>query len=146
MRARRDELAALMVFEAGKPWPEADADVCEAVDFCEFYAREAVRLDRGGTVQSPPGERNELRYRARGVAAVIAPWNFPLAIPTGMVTAALVAGNPVCFKPAEQTPTIAFRLVEALEAGGLPRPMRHMGARTSACGPARGPAAISDDS
>ena len=93
MRSRRDELAALMVFEAGKPWPEADADVCEAIDFCEFYAREALRLDGGGTVQSPPGERNELRYRARGVAAVIAPWNFPLAIPTGMVTAALAAGN-----------------------------------------------------
>jgi RHH-type proline utilization regulon transcriptional repressor/proline dehydrogenase/delta 1-pyrroline-5-carboxylate dehydrogenase len=120
MRARRDELAALMVFEAGKPWPEADADVCEAIDFCEFYAREAVRLDGGGTVQSPPGERNDLRYRARGVAAVIAPWNFPLAIPTGMVTAALAAGNAVCFKPAEQTPAIAARLVEALEDAGLP--------------------------
>jgi RHH-type proline utilization regulon transcriptional repressor/proline dehydrogenase/delta 1-pyrroline-5-carboxylate dehydrogenase len=120
MRERRDELAALMVFEAGKPWPEADADVCEAIDFCEFYAREAIRLDHGGVVQSPPGERNRLAYRARGVAAVIAPWNFPLAIPTGMVTAALAAGNAVCFKPAEQTPAIAFRLVEALEAGGLP--------------------------
>ena len=120
MRSRRDELAALMVFEAGKPWHEADADVCEAIDFCEFYAREAVRLDGGGAVQSPPGERNDLRYRARGVAAVIAPWNFPLAIPTGMVTAALAAGNAVCFKPAEQTPTIASRMVEALEAAGLP--------------------------
>ena len=120
MRFRRDELAALMVFEAGKPWPEADGDVCEAIDFCEFYAREALRLDGGGTVQSPPGERNDLRYRARGVAAVIAPWNFPLAIPTGMVTAALAAGNAVCFKPAEQTPAIASRLVEALDAAGLP--------------------------
>src|SRR6185312_15069404 len=68
----------------------------------------------------PPGEANELRYRPRGVVAVIAPWNFPLAIPTGMVTAALVAGNTVCFKPAEQTPAIAYRLVQALEAGGLP--------------------------
>ena len=72
-----DELAALMVFEAGKPWSEADADVCEAIDFCEFYAREALRLDGGGTVQSPPGERNELRYRARGVAAVIAAVELP---------------------------------------------------------------------
>ena len=120
MRFRRDELAALMVFEAGKPWREADGDVCEAIDFCEYYAREALRLDGGGTVQSPPGERNDLRYRARGVAAVIAPWNFPLAIPTGMVTAALAAGNAVCFKPAEQTPAIASRLVEALDAAGLP--------------------------
>jgi RHH-type proline utilization regulon transcriptional repressor/proline dehydrogenase/delta 1-pyrroline-5-carboxylate dehydrogenase len=120
LRARRDELAALMVFEAGKPWPEADADVCEAIDFCEYYAREAIRLDGGGPVQSPPGEHNRLQYRAKGVAAVIAPWNFPLAIPTGMVTAALAAGNAVCFKPAEQTPAIAQRLVEALYAAGLP--------------------------
>jgi RHH-type proline utilization regulon transcriptional repressor/proline dehydrogenase/delta 1-pyrroline-5-carboxylate dehydrogenase len=120
LRERRDEIAALMVFEAGKPWPEADADVCEAIDFCEFYAREALRLEAGGTVQSPPGEDNRLRYRARGVVAVIAPWNFPLAIPTGMVTAALAAGNPVCLKPAEQTPATALRLVEALDAAGLP--------------------------
>jgi RHH-type proline utilization regulon transcriptional repressor/proline dehydrogenase/delta 1-pyrroline-5-carboxylate dehydrogenase len=78
------------------------------------------RLSGGGAVQSPPGEANALRYRARGVVAVIAPWNFPLAIATGMVTAALVAGNAVCFKPAEQTPAVAYRLVEALEAAGLP--------------------------
>ena len=120
MRARRDELAALEVFEAGKPWKEADADVCEAIDFCEYYGREMLRLDRGGAVESPPGERNVLRYQGKGVGVVIAPWNFPLAIPTGMVVAALVAGNPVLFKPAEQTPAIAYRLVEALEAGGLP--------------------------
>ncbi|MDQ1395792.1 MAG: RHH-type transcriptional regulator, proline utilization regulon repressor / proline dehydrogenase [Acidimicrobiaceae bacterium] len=120
MRARRRDLAALEVFEAGKPWSEADADVCEAIDFCEYYGREARRLAGGGVVQSPPGERNTLRYQARGVGVVIAPWNFPLAIPAGMVTAALAAGNAVCFKPAEQTPAIAYRLVEALEAGGLP--------------------------
>jgi RHH-type transcriptional regulator, proline utilization regulon repressor / proline dehydrogenase / delta 1-pyrroline-5-carboxylate dehydrogenase len=120
LRDRRDDIAALQVFEAGKPWGEADADVCEAIDFCEYYAREAIRLEHGGVVQSPPGERNRLTYRGRGVAAVIAPWNFPLAIPTGMVTAALAAGNAVCFKPAEQTPAIAARLVEALEAAGLP--------------------------
>ena len=120
LRERRDELSALQVFEAGKPWAEADADVCEAIDFCEYYAREARRLDHGGAVQSPPGERNRLTYRARGVAAVIAPWNFPLAIPTGMVTAALAAGNAVCLKPAEQTPAVAQCLVAALEAGGLP--------------------------
>ena len=120
MRRRRNELGALEVFESGKPWKEADADVCEAIDFCEYYGREALRLDAGGRVQSPPGEANSLRYQAKGVGVVISPWNFPLAIPTGMVTAALVTGNAVLFKPAEQTPAIAARLVEALHAGGLP--------------------------
>jgi RHH-type proline utilization regulon transcriptional repressor/proline dehydrogenase/delta 1-pyrroline-5-carboxylate dehydrogenase len=120
LRARRHDVAALEVFEAGKPWKEADADVCEAIDFCEYYGREAVRLDAGGPVESPPGERNTLRYQARGIGAVIAPWNFPLAIPTGMVVAALVTGNAVLFKPAEQTPAVAAKLVEALRAGGLP--------------------------
>ena len=120
MRARRHDLAALEVFEAGKPWKEADADVCEAIDFCEYYGREAVRLSEGGVVQSPPGEANSLHYRPRGVGVVIAPWNFPLAIPTGMVTAALVTGNTVCFKPAEQTPLVGHALHEALMAGGLP--------------------------
>jgi RHH-type transcriptional regulator, proline utilization regulon repressor / proline dehydrogenase / delta 1-pyrroline-5-carboxylate dehydrogenase len=120
LRARRPELAALEVFEAGKPWAEADADVCEAIDFCEYYGRRMLVLDRGGEVQSPPGESNALRYGALGVGAVIAPWNFPLAIPAGMVTAALVAGNAVLFKPAEQTPATAWQLVEALRASGLP--------------------------
>jgi RHH-type proline utilization regulon transcriptional repressor/proline dehydrogenase/delta 1-pyrroline-5-carboxylate dehydrogenase len=120
LRSRRADLAALEVLEAGKPWAEADADVTEAIDFCEYYGREMLRLDGGGAVQSPPGEVNSLRYQARGVAAVITPWNFPLAIPTGMVTAALVTGNTVCFKPAEQTPGIAYRLVQALEESGLP--------------------------
>jgi RHH-type proline utilization regulon transcriptional repressor/proline dehydrogenase/delta 1-pyrroline-5-carboxylate dehydrogenase len=120
MRARRAALAALEVHEAGKPWKEADADVCEAIDFCEYYGREMLRLDGGGAVQSPPGEANTLRYQGKGVGVVIAPWNFPLAIPTGMVTAALVTGNAVVFKPAEQTPAIAAKLVEALRSGGLP--------------------------
>ncbi|HEX7167685.1 MAG TPA: L-glutamate gamma-semialdehyde dehydrogenase [Acidimicrobiales bacterium] len=121
MRQRRDELAALQVFEAGKPWKEADGDVCEAIDFCEYYGREMLRLAEGGVVHSPPGETNVLQYQARGVSVVISPWNFPLAIPTGMVVAALVTGNCVVFKPAEQTPGCAYRLVEALEAAGLPR-------------------------
>ncbi len=120
MRSRRNELAALEVFEAGKPWREADADVCEAVDFCEYYGREALRLAAGGEVESPPGERNTLEYRPKGIGVVIAPWNFPLAIPAGMVVAGLVTGNAVLFKPAEQTPAIAYRLVEALRAAGLP--------------------------
>ncbi|TMA82769.1 MAG: aldehyde dehydrogenase family protein [Deltaproteobacteria bacterium] len=120
LRARRAELAALEVFEAGKPEPEADADVCEAIDFCEYYAREAFRLGRGAGVLSTPGETNAYRYQPRGVGVVIAPWNFPLAIPTGMVTAALVTGNCVVFKPAEQTPGIGYRLVEVLHAAGVP--------------------------
>jgi RHH-type proline utilization regulon transcriptional repressor/proline dehydrogenase/delta 1-pyrroline-5-carboxylate dehydrogenase len=120
LRARRARVGALEVYEAGKPWREADADVCEAVDFCEYYGREMLRLDRGGAVQSPTGEQNTLTYQGKGIGVVIAPWNFPLAIPTGMVTAALVTGNAVLFKPAEQTPAIAAQLVEALEAGGLP--------------------------
>jgi RHH-type proline utilization regulon transcriptional repressor/proline dehydrogenase/delta 1-pyrroline-5-carboxylate dehydrogenase len=120
LRARRDQIAALEVFEAGKPWREADADVCEAIDFCEYYGREMVRLDHGGAVQSPPGEANLLTYGAKGVGVVISPWNFPLAIPAGMVAAGLVTGNAVVFKPAEQTPGTASVLVDAFEAAGLP--------------------------
>jgi RHH-type proline utilization regulon transcriptional repressor/proline dehydrogenase/delta 1-pyrroline-5-carboxylate dehydrogenase len=120
MRERRGELAALQIFEAGKPWKEADADVCEAIDFCEYYGREMIRLDKGGLVQSPPGERNRLTYASRGVGVVIAPWNFPLAIPMGMTAAALVAGNPVVLKPAEQSPGVAWQIVRAFKAAGLP--------------------------
>ena len=120
MRARRFEIAALEVLEAGKGWSDADADVCEAIDYLEYYGRQAVRLGRGGEVQSPPGELNRLTYEGRGVAAVIAPWNFPLAIPTGMTSAAFVSGNPVILKPAEQTPAIARVIVDALLAGGAP--------------------------
>ncbi|MEY2402581.1 MAG: RHH-type transcriptional regulator, proline utilization regulon repressor / proline dehydrogenase, partial [Acidimicrobiaceae bacterium] len=122
MRERRNAIAALEVFEAGKPWDQADADVCEAIDFCEFYGREMLRLDASSAdrVQSPPGERNRLVYQGKGVAVVIAPWNFPLAIPCGMTVAALVAGNPVILKPAEQTPAIAWQLIEALRSAGAP--------------------------
>ncbi|HLM31430.1 MAG TPA: aldehyde dehydrogenase family protein [Solirubrobacterales bacterium] len=115
LRARRLELAALEVRECAKPWPEADADVCEAIDFLEYYAREAIRLDAGAPVAQAPGERNSMRYVARGVAAVISPWNFPIAIPTGMVSAALAVGNGVVLKPAEQSPATALALVEALQ-------------------------------
>jgi RHH-type transcriptional regulator, proline utilization regulon repressor / proline dehydrogenase / delta 1-pyrroline-5-carboxylate dehydrogenase len=122
LRARRPEIAAVEVFEAGKPWDQADADVCEAIDFCEYYGREVLRLEATADerVQSPPGEANRLTYQGKGVAAIIAPWNFPLAIPTGMTTAALVAGNPVILKPAEQTPLTARYLVDALVAAGAP--------------------------
>ena len=120
MRRRRAELAALVVFEAGKPQPEADADVCEAIDFCEYYGREAIRLGAGAPLLHVPGETNAYRYLPRGIGAVIAPWNFALAIPCGMTTAALVAGNAVLLKPAEQTPGVALRLVEILLEAGLP--------------------------
>lgn len=121
LRERRLELAALQVRECAKPWPEADADVSEAIDFLEYYALGAVELDRGRELVQVPGERNTMRYAPRGVAAVIAPWNFPLAIPTGMTAAALAAGNAVVLKPAEQSPASAFMLVEALHASGVPR-------------------------
>lgn len=120
MRERRFDLAALQVFEAGKGWSEADGDVCEAIDYLEYYGRMATEMGRGGRVQSPPGEENRLTYRGRGVTAVIAPWNFPLAIPTGMTVGALVSGNTVVLKPAEQTPATAEVLVRALLEAGLP--------------------------
>jgi RHH-type proline utilization regulon transcriptional repressor/proline dehydrogenase/delta 1-pyrroline-5-carboxylate dehydrogenase len=120
MRERRLELAALAVLEAGKPWAEADADVCEAIDFLEYYALGAIALEQGRPLIQLPGERNTLRYFPRGVCAVIAPWNFPLAIPTGMMSAALVTGNAVVFKPAEQTPACGHAVVEALHAAGVP--------------------------
>ncbi len=120
LRSRRLELAALQVRECAKPWGEADGDVCEAIDFLEYYAREAVRLEQGPDLLQVPGERNTMRYEPRGVCVVIAPWNFPLAIPTGMTSAALAAGNSVVLKPAEQSPASALALVEALREAGAP--------------------------
>jgi predicted delta-1-pyrroline-5-carboxylate dehydrogenase group 2 len=120
LRERRPELTALQVRECAKPWGEADGDVCEAIDFLEYYAREAVRLAEGPPLLQAPGERNTMRYEPRGVVAVIAPWNFPLAIPTGMVAAGLAAGNAVVLKPAEQSPASALALVEALRGAGVP--------------------------
>jgi RHH-type proline utilization regulon transcriptional repressor/proline dehydrogenase/delta 1-pyrroline-5-carboxylate dehydrogenase len=121
MRARRYELAALEVFEAAKPWAQADADVCEAIDFCEYYGRKALELARGRQIMQAPGESNSYRYHARGIVVVISPWNFPLAIPCGQVTAPLACGNAVLFKPAEQTPGIALRLAEILIEAGVPK-------------------------
>ncbi|MEA2419675.1 MAG: RHH-type transcriptional regulator, proline utilization regulon repressor / proline dehydrogenase [Thermoleophilaceae bacterium] len=120
LRERRLELAALQVRECAKPWPEADADVCEAIDFLEYYALAALELEQGRELVQVPGEHNRMRYAARGVVAVIAPWNFPLAIPCGMTAAALAAGNAAVLKPAEQSPASAGALVEALHAGGVP--------------------------
>jgi predicted delta-1-pyrroline-5-carboxylate dehydrogenase group 2 len=120
LRGRRYELAALAVRECGKPWAEADADVCEAIDFLEYYGWQAIQLETGPALIQLPGERNTLHYRPRGVTAVIAPWNFPLAIATGMTAAALATGNSVCLKPAEQSPACALAVYEALERAGLP--------------------------
>jgi RHH-type transcriptional regulator, proline utilization regulon repressor / proline dehydrogenase / delta 1-pyrroline-5-carboxylate dehydrogenase len=120
LRERRLELAALEVRECAKPWPEADADVCEAIDFLEYYARGAIELEAGAPLLQVPGERNEMHYGPRGVAAVISPWNFPLAIPCGMTAGALATGNAVVLKPAEQSPGCALMLVRALRAGGVP--------------------------
>jgi RHH-type proline utilization regulon transcriptional repressor/proline dehydrogenase/delta 1-pyrroline-5-carboxylate dehydrogenase len=119
MRRRRFELAAWEVFECGKPWRESDADVAEAIDFCEFYAREMIRL-ADSRQRDVPGETNAIERIARGVAVVIPPWNFPLAIPTGMTVAALVTGNTVVLKPAEQSPVMGWLLVDVLGEAGLP--------------------------
>ncbi len=119
MRRRRFELAAWEVYECGKIWREADADVCEAIDFCEYYARGAMELDREQEVDVP-GEENRLYYRPRGVAAIIAPWNFPLAILAGMTTAALATGNTVVMKPSEESSVVAAKLMEIFEEIDLP--------------------------
>jgi RHH-type proline utilization regulon transcriptional repressor/proline dehydrogenase/delta 1-pyrroline-5-carboxylate dehydrogenase len=120
MRERRLELAALVLRECAKPWREADADVCEAIDFLEYYARGALELERPRPLLQVPGEDNSMRYVGRGVCAVISPWNFPLAIACGMTAAALAAGNAVVLKPAEQSPGCAWVLMQALQAGGIP--------------------------
>jgi RHH-type transcriptional regulator, proline utilization regulon repressor / proline dehydrogenase / delta 1-pyrroline-5-carboxylate dehydrogenase len=120
LRRRRHELAALQVRECAKPWPEADADVCEAIDYLESYARQAIELEAGRPLLQVPGEHNSMRYRRRGVCAVIAPWNFPLAIPTGMVAGALAAGNAAILKPAEQSPASGLACVKALREAGVP--------------------------
>lgn len=121
MRSCRDELAGLIIRENHKNWRNADAEVCEAIDFCDFYAREAVALFEPKRLGRFTGEINELVHDPRGVFAVIGPWNFPLAIPCGMAVAALVAGNTVLLKPAEQTPRIAAVLVDILHQAGIPR-------------------------
>ena len=120
MRKRRDELAAWEIMECGKPWREADADLAEAIDFLEFYGADWRRIASPRRLGQEPGELNLRLYSPRGVTAVIAPWNFPLAIPTGMVSAALVTGNPVIFKPSERSPMMGHWLTEILQEAGLP--------------------------
>jgi RHH-type proline utilization regulon transcriptional repressor/proline dehydrogenase/delta 1-pyrroline-5-carboxylate dehydrogenase len=120
MRDRSAFLTALIIREAGKPWKEADADVAEAIDFCDYYADEMLRIGPARRTQEVLGEDNVLFYQPRGVAAVISPWNFPLAITAGMTVAALVAGNTVVLKPSEQTGLIAHELARILYAAGVP--------------------------
>ena len=120
LQQRRTELAAWEVFEVGKTWIEADADVIEAIDFCRFYAEEARRLGRGRLTQDVAGEVTLESYLPRGISAIIAPWNFPLAILCGMSVAALVTGNTVVIKPAEQSSVIGALFVEVLQESGLP--------------------------
>lgn len=120
MRRRKFELAAWMIHEVGKSWAEADADVAEAIDFCDFYARAMLRLADEQPLTPVPGEKNELRYIPLGVGAVIPPWNFPLAILCGMTTAAVVAGNTVVLKPSSDAPAIGYKFMEVMEEAGLP--------------------------
>jgi len=120
MRKRRWELNAILTLEVGKTWTEADADTAEAIDFCEFYAREALRYAEDQPLTPWTGERNRLVYQALGVGIVISPWNFPCAILAGMAAAALVTGNTVVMKPASVAPAIAWRVFEILEEAGVP--------------------------
>ena len=117
----RYDLAALQVLEVGKPWAEADADIAEAIDFCNFYATHAERLDKGYWVGGVAGETTCYKYNPRGIVAVISPWNFPLAILTGMVSAAVVTGNTVVMKPAEQSSIVAAILMKIIQEVGFPK-------------------------
>lgn len=120
LRKRKFEHAALQVFEVGKNWNEADADVAEAIDYLEYYGREMIRLCKEEKLVSYPNEYNEYENIPLGVVAVIPPWNFPLAILVGMTTAALVTGNAVVLKPASDTPIIGYKFVELMHEVGIP--------------------------
>lgn len=120
LRERKFEFAAWMVFEVGKNWAEADADIAETIDFAELYAREALKLAGAKTEVQLPGEADRLMYVPLGVAAVIPPWNFPCAIMAGMTMAAIVTGNTVVLKPSHDSPTIAAKFFEVLQEAGLP--------------------------
>lgn len=121
MRRRKAELSAWIIYEVSKSWAEADGDVAEAIDFCEFYAREMLRLDAPQPVYPMPGEDDQLRYIPLGAGVAIPPWNFPLAILVGLVVAPVVAGNTVVVKPASTSPIIAAKFMEVLETVGLPQ-------------------------
>jgi len=120
IRQRKFEFDAWLVLEAGKTWAEAEADVSEAIDFCEYYARQALKLAQPEAVVQMPGERDEFVYLPLGVGIIISPWNFPFAILLGMSVAALVTGNTVVIKPSTETPTIASKFAELMLESGIP--------------------------
>lgn len=120
LRERKSDWNAWLVLEAGKNWVEAEADTCEAIDFCEYYARQMQRFAGPDPVHQIPGEHDEMVYLPLGVGVIIPPWNFPLAILCGMTVAALVAGNTVVLKPSSDTPTIGAKFVELLLEAGFP--------------------------
>jgi 1-pyrroline-5-carboxylate dehydrogenase len=121
LRKRKMDFNAWLVMEVGKNWDEAEADTCEAIDFCELYARLALQQDEAKPVVQLRGEHDELRYIPLGVGAVISPWNFPLAIMCGMTMASIVCGNTVVLKPSSDSPTIAAKFFELLEESGMPQ-------------------------
>lgn len=120
MRKRRFELNAVMILEVGKTWPEADADTAEAIDFLEFYAREMLRYGVAHPVVPNKGEKGKLVYIPLGVGVVVPPWNFALAILTGMTSAAIVTGNTVVLKPSSDSPLTGWKYYEIMEEVGLP--------------------------
>src|SRR5919202_1618046 len=120
MKRRRFELLAWEAHEGGKPWAEADAQVAEAIDFLEYYAREMLRLKDGVEIYAVPGEESRYFYQPMGVGVIIAPWNFPTAILTGMSSAALVTGNTIVMKPSEYTSVLGAMVAEIFEQAGLP--------------------------
>lgn len=120
LRRRKHEFSSYLVKEAGKPWNEADADTAEAIDFLEYYARQALELKNGEPVKSRNGEYNQYHYIPLGVGIIISPFNFPLAIMAGTAVAAIVTGNTILLKPADATPVVAAKFVEVMEEAGLP--------------------------
>ncbi|MFC4557734.1 L-glutamate gamma-semialdehyde dehydrogenase [Virgibacillus kekensis] len=120
-RRRKHELSALMSYEAGKPWGQSDADTAEGIDFMEYYGRQMIELGKGKKIEERPFEKNIYFYQPMGPGVTIPPWNFAFAIVAGTTVAPLVAGNPVLLKPSENTPVIAYKLVEILEEAGLPK-------------------------
>src|SRR5712691_2937027 len=121
LRDRKFEINALIVYEAGKTWPEADADTAETIDFLQFYGREMLRLAGPQKVVPMKGEKNYLVYIPLGVGVVIPPWNFPAAIMAGITMASLVAGNAVVVKPSSDSPAVAAKMVEILYEAGIPK-------------------------
>ncbi|HET7657059.1 MAG TPA: L-glutamate gamma-semialdehyde dehydrogenase [Bacillales bacterium] len=121
VRRRKHEISAWMVYEAGKPWSQADGDTAEGIDFLEYYGRQMIELAKGKPINEREGEHNQYLYQPMGIGVTIPPWNFPFAIMCGTTVAPVVAGNTVLLKPAESTPIIAYKLMEILEEAGLPK-------------------------